>query len=162
MDTIQKEKIELIELFGQHFEAYHHFSPLASRILANLIVDSCKYGLTFDDLVERMNASKSSVSTNLNLLLKTGKITYYTLPGDRKKYFKPSPFADRLDNYKKMLEFEKDIIDRMLSYREKTMCNAEEKRNLENVKAYKEYVLDAEDLLMTAIDKFKEIERLNP
>lgn len=161
MSDIQKEKEELIEMFGIHFETLHHMPPLASRILGTLIVDSCKTGLTFEELVERMSASKSSVSTSLNLLLKIGKIDYYTLAGDRKKYFKPRPFSERLTNYMKMIEFEKLIIDRMLSYREKTASCPEERCNLENVKEYKNHVLEVEGLLLKTIDRFKEIEKNN-
>jgi len=159
MADIKKEKEELIEMFGVHFENYHNLPPLGARILATLILDGCRCGITFEDLVERMGASKSSVSTNLNLLLKLGKINYYTLPGDRKKYFKPSPFSERLSNYMKMLSFEKDIIDRMICYREKTISCPEEQVNFENVKAYKEHVLEIEQLLLKAIEKFREIEK---
>lgn len=155
---IKKEKEELIEMFGRHFESLYNLPPLASRILGILILDCCKYGMTFEALVERLGASKSSVSTNLNLLLKLEKIQYYTLSGDRKKYFKPSPFSDRLKNYLKMLEFEKAILDRMLVYREKTISCPEEMCNLENAKAYKLHILEVEELLLRTINKFKEIE----
>ena len=153
--TIHQEKEELIEMFGIHFESLYNLPPLASRILGTLIVDCCKIGLTFESLVERMKASKSSVSTNLNLLLKLGKISYYTIPGDRKKYFKASPFSERLTNYLKILEFEKGIIEKMLAYREKTISCEEEQNNLENAKAYKIHVLEMEDLLIKIINKFK-------
>jgi DNA-binding transcriptional regulator GbsR (MarR family) len=101
MTDILKEKEELIEMFGVHFESTYNLPPLASRILGTLIIDSCRTGLTFEDLLERMGASKSSVSTNLNLLLKLGKIKYYTVAGDRKKYFRPSPLSERLTSYRK-------------------------------------------------------------
>ena len=159
MSDIQREKEELIEMFGVHFETMLHLPPLASRILGVLIVDSCKEGMTFEDLVERMSASKSSVSTSLNLLLKIGKINYYTLPGDRKKYFRPSPFSERLENYMKMIHFEKVIIDKMISYRNKTVSSPEERCNLENVKEYKNHVLEVEGLLSKTIERFKEIEK---
>ena len=156
---IQKEKEALIEMFGVHFEKLYNLPPLGSRILGLLILDSCSVGLTFEALVEKLEASKSSVSTNLNLLLKLGKINYYTMPGDRKKYFKAAPFSDRLTNYLKMLEFEKEIIDMMLSYREKTASCPAEKCSLENTKAYKLHVLEVEGLLLKTINKFKEIEK---
>ena len=162
MSDIQKEKEELIELFGIHFETFHNLPPLGSRIFATLILDGCSSGFTFEDLVERMGASKSSMSTNLNLLLKLGKISYYTLPGDRKKYFKPSPFSERFSNYMKMIEFEKIMIDRMLAYREKTASCPAEKGDLQNSKAYKEHLLEMEDLLTKTIDRFKEIEKIKP
>ena len=155
---IQKEKAELIEMFGIYFETSFHFSPLASRILGTLIVDCCSDGITFDSLVERMEASKSSISTNLNLLLKLGKITYYTLPGDRKKYFRPSPFSERMNNYLKIIAFEKEIIDKMISYREKTADTVEEHRNLQNTKEYKQHVLQMEELMFKTIKKFKDLE----
>lgn len=156
---IHKEKTELIELFGIHFESLYNLPPLASRILGTLIVDCCRDGMTFETMVERMEASKSSVSTNLNLLLKLGKITYYTLPGDRKKYFKPAPFSERLTNYLRLLEFEKEIIERMLSYREKTISCPEEQCNFENAQAYKLHIIEIESLLIKTINKFKEIEK---
>lgn len=159
MSDIQKEKEELIEMFGIHFEQFHNMPPLGARIFATIILDCCGRGMTFEDLVERMGASKSSMSTNLNLLLKLGKITYYTLPGDRKKYFRPSPFSERFSNYMKMIEFEKIIVDRMLDYREKTAACTAEKGDLEKTKAYKEHILQMEELITNTINKFKEIEK---
>ena len=161
MQKIQKEREELIEMFGLHFELLYNLPPLGSRILGLLIIDGCKSGLTFEAIVEKMKASKSSVSTNLNLLLKMDKITYYTVAGDRKKYFKPSPFSERLANYIKLLEFEKQIIDRLIDYREKTVSCSEEQYNMENVKAYKNHVCEVEELLIKTIDQFKEIEKNN-
>lgn len=157
----QKEREELIELFGIHFESVYNLPPLCSRILGLLIVEACKSGLTFEQIVEKVGASKSSVSTNLNFLLKMGKIDYYTLHGDRKKYFRPSPFSERFGNYLKILEFEKKIIDKMISYREKTMDSSEERINLEHAKAYKSHVIKVEELLQETISEFIEIEKVN-
>lgn len=161
MTNIQKEKAELVEMFGVFFESTHHLPPLASRILGNLIIDGCKTGLTFEDLVERMSASKSTVSTSLNLLLKMEKVTYYTLTGDRKKYYKPSPFSNRLQNYLKMIELEKTIIEKMMSYREKTVSCPEERCNLENMQEYRKHVLNVESIIENTIKRFKEIEKKN-
>ena len=161
MDDIQKERKEIIEIFCVHFESLYNIPPLAARILGLLIIDGCKSGLTFENVVDQLGASKSSVSTNLNLLLKMEKIYYFTLSGDRKKYFKCAPLSDRLQNYKKMLESEKTIIDKMLNYREKTISCPEEQCNLENLKAYKSHILDVEQLLMKTIAEFKTIEIKN-
>lgn len=161
MIDIQKEKAELVEMFGVFFESTHHLPPLASRILGNLIIDGCKTGLTFEDLVERMSASKSTVSTSLNLLLKMEKVTYYTLTGDRKKYYKPSPFSYRLQNYLKMIELEKTIIEKMMNYREKTVSCPEERCNLENMQEYRKHVLNVESIIENTIKRFKEIEEKN-
>ena len=161
MTDIQKEKAELVEMFGVFFESTHHLPPLASRILGNLIIDGCKTGLTFEDLVERMSASKSTVSTSLNLLLKMEKVTYYTLTGDRKKYYKPSPFSNRLRNYLKMIELEKTIIEKMMNYREKTVSCPEERCNLQNMQEYRKHVLNVESIIENTIKRFKEIEEKN-
>ena len=158
MATIQKEREELIEMFGIHFDLLYNLPPLGSRILGLLIVDGCKTGLTFEEIVEKMAASKSSVSTNLNLLLKMDKINYYTVSGDRKKYFKPSPFSERLSNYIKILDFEKKIIDKLITYREQTISCKEDQCIMENVKAYKAHVCEVEEILIKTIEKFKEIE----
>jgi DNA-binding transcriptional regulator GbsR (MarR family) len=158
MSDIVKEREELIEMFGIHFESVHHLPPLGSRILATLILDSGKRKTTFDDLVEMTGASKSSVSTNLNLLVKMGKITYYTLSGDRKKYYRPSEFSERFDNYMRMIAFEKEIMERMVTYREKTTsCNADA-FELEKTLAYQEHIMQMEQLLTNTISKFKELE----
>lgn len=156
---LQQQKEELIELFGQHFENLYHLAPLGSRILGTLIVDGCVSGITFEELIERTGASKSSVSTNLNLLLKLGKITYYTVSGDRKKYYRASPFSDRLTNYIKIINFEKDIIDKMISYRTQTQTTLEEQRSLDNTKAYRQHMLKVEELMLDTIETFKQIEK---
>lgn len=152
------EKSELIELFGIHFERLYNISPLGGRILATLVIDGCKSGLTFDELVEKMQASKSSVSTNLNLLLKTNKIEYFTLAGDRKKYFKAAPLSQRLKNYLTIVDGEKMLIDKLMDYRKKNISCVQEEINFQNMCAYKEHVLQVEQLLLSTINKFKSIE----
>lgn len=159
MEDLKKQREELIELFGVHFENIGHLPPLGSRILSTLILDACTRPYTFEDLVEHMGASKSSISTNLNLLLKMGKITYYTLPGDRKKYYRPSAFSERFDNYLKMIAFEKEIMDKMVDYRKKTVTCQAEKFELEKSEAYKEHILEMEALLNKTIEKFRRIEK---
>lgn len=158
---IQKEKNELREMFGDHFEKLYNIPPLAARIIGLLIIDGCKSGLTFEALVKTMGASKSSISTNLNLLLKMEKITYFTICGDRKKYFKAADLSKRLENYLKLLDSETAIIDRIITYREHTAACPEELCNLENARAYKVHVNEAEKLIANTIKKFQEIETIN-
>lgn len=162
MSDITKEREELVEMFGVHFQNVHNLPPLGSRIFATLILDSYGDKVSFEDLVERMGASKSSVSTNLNLLLKIGKIEYYTLPGDRKKYYKPAPFSHRFDNYLKMITFEKKLIDKMYAYRQKTYSCEGGKFDLEKIKAYKQHMLDMEQLILKSINEFRELEKNDP
>jgi DNA-binding transcriptional regulator GbsR (MarR family) len=159
--NIEKEREEIIEMFGVHFSKLYNIPPLAARILGTLIVDGCKSGLTFESLVEKMSASKSSISTNLNLLHKMEKVSYFTIAGDRKKYFKPADLSDRLSSYLKLIDSEMVIIDKMVDYREKTAACPEEKCNLENVKAYRTHVIEVNKLFTKTINEFKIIESNN-
>lgn len=158
MSNIQKEKEDLIEMFGIHFETHHRFSPLSARILALLIVENCKPGLTFDDLVLKLGASKSSVSTNLTLLLKMGKLEYFTVSGDRKKYYRPSSFGSRMRSYLQIVLDEKKMVDRMVTYKNKIAKTDTEFINLEMLKVYQEHVQDFEGFLNKTIKKLDKIE----
>ena len=84
--TYCKQKQDLVEKLGVLMERTESVAPLASRILAFIILTG-KAGTTFEDLVSQLSASKSSISTHLNHLQDLKKITYFTKPGDRKKYF---------------------------------------------------------------------------
>jgi hypothetical protein len=58
----------------------------------------------------------------------------------------------------KMIAFEKEIMERMVSYRQKTIsCNADE-FELEKTLTYREHILQMEELLTNTIKKFKELE----
>ena len=148
----------MIEMFGIHFEQQYNITPLAARILGVLIIDGCKSGITFEELVLKMKASKSSISTNLNLLQKMKLITYYTISGDRKKYFKAAPLSERLKNYLTLIDNEKILIEKVITYRENNNSCPQEKISLQNSYAYKEHILNVEELLNNSIKKFKEIE----
>ena len=79
--------------------------PLASKIYSYLIFDFEKVGITFDEFVEVFSASKSSVSTNISLLLNAQLIVDVNKMDERKRYF----FAN--EDYKK-IRFEK-IVQKM-------------------------------------------------
>lgn len=155
---IEKEREEIIELYGNHFEKLYNIPPLAARILGTLIIDGCKTGLTFESLVQKLGASKSSISTNLNLLLNMDKISFFTKAGDRKKYFKPANLSERLANFLKLIDSEMVIINKMVDYREKTASCPEERCNLENVKAYRTHVVEVGKIFTKTINEFKKIE----
>lgn len=79
--------------------------PLASKIYSYLIFDFEKVGITFDEFVEVFSASKSSVSTNITLLLNAQLINDVNKIAERKRYF----FTN--NDYKK-IRFEK-IVQKM-------------------------------------------------
>lgn len=156
--NIAREREEIIELYGNYFEKLYNIPPLAARIMGTLIIDGCKTGVTFESLVEKLGASKSSISTNLNLLLNIEKISFFTKAGDRKKYFKPANLSQRLANFLKLIDSEMVIINRMVDYREATASCSEERCNLENIKAYRTHVIEVEKVFIKTISEFKQIE----
>lgn len=79
--------------------------PLASKIYSYLLFDYEKVGITFDEFVEVLSASKSSVSTSISLLLNAQLIVDRSKMDERKRYF----FIN--DEYKK-IRFEK-IVQKM-------------------------------------------------
>ncbi|MCU7616526.1 transcriptional regulator [Chryseobacterium sp. PBS4-4] len=87
------------------YSTMFNLPPLASKIYSYLIFDFEKVGITFDEFVEVFSASKSSVSTNISLLLNSQLIVDVNKMDERKRYF----FAN--DGYKK-IRFEK-IVQKM-------------------------------------------------
>lgn len=83
---ITKAQHHLIEKLGVIYERAG-MQPAAARITALLMV-SDRIELTFDEIKQTLNISKSAVSMAINLLLSMNKIEYITKPGDRKRYFK--------------------------------------------------------------------------
>jgi DNA-binding transcriptional regulator GbsR (MarR family) len=87
------------------YSTMFNLPPLASKIYSYLIFDFEKVGITFDEFVEVFSASKSSVSTNISLLLNSQLIVDVNKMDERKRYF----FAN--EDYKK-IRFEK-IVQKM-------------------------------------------------
>lgn len=83
---LNDEQKRLIEKLGVHSEK-EGVAPASGRIIALLMV-SPEVELSFDQIRETLNLSKSATSNALNMLLSTGKIDYITQPGERKRYFK--------------------------------------------------------------------------
>ncbi|MBL3657880.1 GbsR/MarR family transcriptional regulator [Fulvivirga sediminis] len=79
----QKELIEKIGLVHEQ----EGLSPAVSRVLGLLLV-SDQIELTFDEIRETLNLSKSATSNALNIAMKINRVEYITKPGDRKRYFR--------------------------------------------------------------------------
>ena len=83
---LSEKKLKLIEELGMYFEK-SGTQPAASRIFALLMV-SDNDELTFEEVCESLNMSKSAVSNALTLLIDTYRVEYFTRPGERKRYFR--------------------------------------------------------------------------
>lgn len=74
---------EMVKFYGEAF----HLPPLAAKIYAYLIFDFNRKGVSFDEFVEIFAASKSSISSNLNLLLNLNIIKDFNKIDERKRFF---------------------------------------------------------------------------
>lgn len=81
----QADKQRQVERIGVGFEKAG-VPPVGARIIGLLMMAEPPY-LSFDDLVEATQASKSSVSNALKILQTEGLVDYITFSGDRKRYF---------------------------------------------------------------------------
>lgn len=77
---------ELVERFGVLNEKYG-LPPAECRIWGLFLVAD-KVELTFDEIRETLNLSKSATSNALNRLQVTNHVEYITKLGDRKRYFR--------------------------------------------------------------------------
>jgi len=116
-DLIEEQK-SLVEELGVYFHNLEDMSPLSARIFSLLILIG-EEGTCFDELVENLGASKSSISVNLNLLQTKGVIRYFTRTGDRKRYFIISEdyIINRLESKIKEWKAEKALHERILSFK---------------------------------------------
>src|SRR3954454_17436067 len=78
--ALTDNKLNLIEELGGLYEQ-GGMQPAAARILSLLLV-SDQTELTFEEIYETLNLSKSATSNALNFLLSTGRVEYITHPGE--------------------------------------------------------------------------------
>lgn len=112
-ERIQKQK-ELIESIGRYNEK-DGFQPVTARIMGLLMVmDKEEY--TFDEIVEEMQISKSTVSNALRNLELRDVIEYVTYPGDRKRYFRivSGDINEMIDEVEKRMQLKLDIMNRII------------------------------------------------
>jgi DNA-binding transcriptional regulator GbsR (MarR family) len=114
--TLNRKKEALIEKLGVHMEAQDQLAPLAGRIYASLILTG-KSGQTFDELVNQLKASKSTICTHLNALQTQGRVSYFTKTGDRKRYFIVAPnrlltvIDEMTNNWNRQKEMHREILE---------------------------------------------------
>lgn len=76
---------EVIENLGVEMEKMD-IPPVHARIFILLLMVNPPY-MSFEEIQEYLQVSKSSVSKYLNIMLEQGTLDYRTFSGDRKRYF---------------------------------------------------------------------------
>ncbi len=117
--TLSNKQLELIEEIGIYHEN-NGFQPAVARVVGLLLV-SDKAELTFEEISEALNISKSATSNSLNMLLNTGHIEYTTFSGDRKRYFriKSSNWRDTFSKKMDDLGALNNLLKRVLEVRKR-------------------------------------------
>lgn len=90
-DNGHDERLAFVEKVGLAIEDCGH-PRIFGRITGWLLICDPPYQ-SFDDLVEVLDASKGSISNMTRLLIQVGLVEKFSLPGDRKTYFRISPGA---------------------------------------------------------------------
>lgn len=114
--TLEFQKETLINRLTELMEAEEKLPPMAARIYATLIFTN-REGLTFEQLVQSVKGSKSTVCTHIQSLQEKDLLRDYNKPGERKRYFIISPnilinYIDKLSSrWKEQIEFQKDVLE---------------------------------------------------
>ncbi|MBQ0768252.1 MAG: hypothetical protein KBT58_03110 [Bizionia sp.] len=156
MNTVLNKNDLLTEEVGLLIEERLHLTPLAARIYTTLILAS-EEGLTFEDIIKVNQASKSSVSNNLKVLVQLHYIEYYTKPGERKRYFRMSKYylKTAMERHNQLFEQELYIINKITAHnKENNPVKFQKEEAL--VRIYREYLTHLNEGFLK---KIKEIEQ---
>lgn len=111
----------LFEDLAAYYGNIYQLSPLSSKIYACLAFDFSRKGISFEDLQQRLGASKSSVSHSLKIMEEQHLITYTYKEQSRVRLFSLNSeyslcrFTKLIDN----MQQEKELIARMISEKKK-------------------------------------------
>ncbi|MGJ8665092.1 MAG: GbsR/MarR family transcriptional regulator [Patiriisocius sp.] len=140
-DNVCQEKMALVEKLGVHIEKKDQLAPVAARILSFIILTG-KKGATFEDLVQTLCASKSTISTHLNHLQDLNKIEYFTKTGDRKKYFtiNKNSVIQRIENIIQEWQEVKELHSEIKNYKETINANVETEEEKFDLNFHNDYI----------------------
>ena len=107
---------EMVKFYADVF----HLPPLAAKIYSFLIFDFDRNGVSFDEFIEIFAASKSSVSSNLNLLLNLNIISDFNKIDERKRFFviNEKHMRIRFEEIIEKMERELSILHKLKDFRQ--------------------------------------------
>lgn len=141
-EGVCKQKQALVEKLGVFIETKDQLAPVAARILSYIILTG-KVGTTFEDLVSKLCASKSTISTHLNHLHDLKKIVYFTKVGDRKKYFviNQDAIIQGIDDMIETWHNQKELHIEIRDYKEKSNANNPDEDSKFDLEFHDDYIL---------------------
>jgi len=135
---LTEEQKRLIERLG----VYHEKSgmpPATGRIIALLTV-SPEIELSFDQIRETLNLSKSATSNAINLLMSLEKLDYITHSGERKRYFR-SKIGSWRDSMKQSFHNITNVADTLEEILEQRPDNTEKfNKNLAEIISFMRFI----------------------
>ena len=161
---ICEKKMELVEKLGVHFEHSYRLAPLAARILSYVVLNGSS-GTTFEELVDNLCASKSTISTHLNHLQGIKRIVYFTKSGDRKKYFVMNKDSlilsidEMIQSWEKLRELHVEIKNYKLSLEDSEASEETSKFVSEFHDNYIKFVDDVTQLISELKEKIIEMQK---
>ncbi|NMM47590.1 GbsR/MarR family transcriptional regulator [Marinigracilibium pacificum] len=123
---LTEQQKEVLEMFGVFLEK-KGWQPALARVLGVLALND-EGELTFDQIRDVLNLSKSATSSALNNLINNGKVEYITKTGDRKRYFRIKPIMvhdmilEEIDTRKELTRVLKEVYDQK-SNKEGVFCH---------------------------------------
>lgn len=149
--ALKAEQIELLEKAAVLFEK-GSMQPAVAKILALLLV-SDNPELTFDEIRETLEISKSATSTAINQLLSSNRIEYKTRLGDRKRYFR-SRIMSWKDDMKGQTEGLRHAIEILQQIKDQRPAETVEfNANLEKIIAFMDFMIEEMPELYAKFEK---------
>lgn len=109
---------QFIENMGLHYEKYG-VARIGGRILGLLMLTP--RSISAEEMAEALQVSRSSISTNLRMLLMAGLVEKVSLPGERCDYFEFSDSA-----WQRLLELRLEGVLSLKEVAEEGMLNLEQ------------------------------------
>ncbi|MCF3111346.1 winged helix-turn-helix domain-containing protein [Niabella sp. CC-SYL272] len=130
-------KKELYQDMVTFYGNLYGLPPLNAKIYVYMMIDLKTDGYTFDELLEKFNVSKSSLSNSLQMLVQNKYVEYITPIDSRKRYYRINPkfMGIRFGNILEKLVREKELMQRMVQ------CNKQVKHpNEQVIKGINQYI----------------------
>lgn len=128
---LESKKKKLIDQLGLYLQREKKLAPMAARIMSLMIVTGNK-GITFEDLVYLLDASKSTISTHLNSMEAQNFISYFNKGGDRKRYYIIPPgyltrkIEDLQSQWKREIEIQKELLAYKSDYNKESTSESDQ------------------------------------